>query len=60
MVFVAVRKDVLLGRQECWGLESNLSTVLKCVDVTGSTPRVSRMKGRVWVANTRFGDVVLW
>lgn len=45
MVFVNGRKDVLLQYQEYLPLGSNLPKVLGSVDVTGSNPLVTRVRG---------------
>lgn len=55
-VFVIVRNDVLSGGQECQRLRSNLSSILKHIDVTESHPRVV-LVGRV-VAG--FDDTESW
>lgn len=52
------RHDILLQCQECSGSGSNLSMVLKCIDGTGSNPRVSYVRGVRWVRDTRFDDTV--
>lgn len=39
-MFIVVRKDVVLGYQECPELMSQFSTTLKCIDVTGPNPCV--------------------
>lgn len=58
MTFTDVRNVILLVCQECSGLVAFLLTVIKCVNVPRSYPRVQYVRGRGWVGDTRFDDVV--
>lgn len=44
MVFVDIRSDVFLGYREHSGFGSNPLTILKCVDMKRSNPRVPHMR----------------